>query len=417
MQILDVVVYSHDKNKEPQKISFKPYKTNLIVGPDNSGKSSIGKIIEFCLGADYNMPTGHMDQKISWYGIRIQLRNHEYFIARKHPHIPSNISMYFKIGNPVQIPKKIDQPTTSQGTVIERLSDQLGILSGIEIPWPSYENPTEASVTNTLPFCFQYQAEIQSDMFLFHNYVEFTRTITKHILPYFLGAIPNKMVKQRYQMIKLDREIRALQKQLDELLIMESGGNRLTTNLILQSKLLGMINENEIEDLKGDTASILQVIANWIPLKTRSDLTHDLVLLQDRAIDLRDQINQLDKQIDVVKQFRNDYVDHKSKLSHQESHLKPLELFTKLNGESKKCPLCSNYLTSNNDIANAIKNSVSELTKQLENITEQTISASSILKKLEQERKSLAQMIMDNYVEIDFLINQEKKIDKVLMMI
>jgi len=414
MQILDVVIYSYRHDKGFQKISFLLDQVNLVIGPNDAGKSSVGRIIEYCLGADYNMPPGHLDERVAWYGIRVQMGEQQFFIARKHKRIPpAHQTMYFKIGNPVTIPNYIEHPNSTKEAVIRTISGQLGILPELELPWPSFENPTNAGVVETLPFCFQYQSEIQSESFLFHNAIgQYTRTVTKYILPYLLGAIPDKKVKQRFQLLSLEKQIKTLQKKLDDMAIVKNSGSTLTRKIILEGKALKILGDAESvnqQEKYEDTIEILRKIAEWNPTKVKPDIKNDLAVLQQKSVELREQMNKLDKQIDIVSSFIDDYVDYEKRIKHQESHLKPIHLFKELNGESKKCPLCSNELNSTVPISDAIKNSVKELQTQLENIHDQTSSTVSVLEKLNSERDTLNEKIIENYAQIETLLNQKSQ--------
>lgn len=411
MQILNVVLYPY--RGENMIIPFKENEINLIIGPNDSGKSSIGRIIEYCLGADFKIPGGETDECVSWYGIRIKIRKQEFFIARKHPRErTSNYGSYIKIGNPVDIPPIIKGPNTTKNGIIQTISDRLGIIPKLDLPWPTYDNPTRVGVIESLPFCFQYQDEIQSSLFLFHNIAgEFNKTITKHILPYFLGDIPDNTVKQKFELLKLEREIQALGKKLDEINIIKQMGYEQAKTIILESKTIGILNENEFVSPKTleDYKMALNKIAEWDPSEINIDPKNILDALQQKSVEFRDQIFKLDKYLDVLSSYEKNYSDYEKRIKHQDSRLQSIDLFSSINGESKKCPLCSNDLKSNLLITDAIKDSVKELHSQLDDVHFQTSTITTSRIEMEKERDELKKKISDNYTEIKVILNQEKE--------
>ena len=72
----------------PQPIiyTFKPNKVNVITGDSSTGKSSILRVIDYCLLApESTIVEDVINENVSWYGLNFHLNGHNYVIARKAP--------------------------------------------------------------------------------------------------------------------------------------------------------------------------------------------------------------------------------------------------------------------------------------------------------------------------------------------
>ena len=84
MQILDIVVYSHDGRQ--RVLSLKPGQVNIITGASKTGKSALVDIVDYCFGAgECRVPEGPIRRSVSWFGLRFELDSGEAFIARRCP--------------------------------------------------------------------------------------------------------------------------------------------------------------------------------------------------------------------------------------------------------------------------------------------------------------------------------------------
>lgn len=72
VQILDIVIYSHDGEK--RVLSLKPGKVNIITGASQTGKSALSDIIDYCFGSsECHVAHGPLRLRVAWYGLRLQL--------------------------------------------------------------------------------------------------------------------------------------------------------------------------------------------------------------------------------------------------------------------------------------------------------------------------------------------------------
>lgn len=71
---------------EPKDYEFEPNKVNVVTGDSSTGKSSILRIIDYCLMAkESTIVEDVINTNVSWYGMSFYLNGRNYVIARKAP--------------------------------------------------------------------------------------------------------------------------------------------------------------------------------------------------------------------------------------------------------------------------------------------------------------------------------------------
>ena len=90
-----------NRDFEPQIYSFKPDKVNVITGDSSTGKSSILRIIDYCLLSDNSMIVENViNENIRYYGLSFHLDTKDYIIVRNAPGIETNENdVFFYAGN------------------------------------------------------------------------------------------------------------------------------------------------------------------------------------------------------------------------------------------------------------------------------------------------------------------------------
>ena len=75
-----------NKHPEPKDYEFKPNKVNVVTGDSSTGKSSILRVIDYCLMArESTIVEDVINTNVSWYGLSFHLNGRNYVIARKAP--------------------------------------------------------------------------------------------------------------------------------------------------------------------------------------------------------------------------------------------------------------------------------------------------------------------------------------------
>lgn len=73
-------------HNQPIEYVFKPNKVNVVTGDSSTGKSSILRVIDYCLTArESAIVEDVINENVAWYGLCFHLNGHDYVIARKSP--------------------------------------------------------------------------------------------------------------------------------------------------------------------------------------------------------------------------------------------------------------------------------------------------------------------------------------------
>lgn len=110
------------KDVEPKTYKFEPNKINVITGNSSTGKSSILRIIDYCLLSERStIVEDVINQNVKWYGLAFSLNNVDYVIARINPNNEKpEQKMFFSEGS--DFPDKL-QVNANRGELLLRLNE------------------------------------------------------------------------------------------------------------------------------------------------------------------------------------------------------------------------------------------------------------------------------------------------------
>ena len=193
MQTKELVIYG--LSGKVRRLPFRLGEVNIITGKSKSGKSAVGAIIDYCLGgSSCNIADGIVRDNADWYGLLLQFRLEQLFIARKNPPADQQSSGYCYVERGVQliVPEKCDFVSNLNYNGLEELlSGMIGISENLHTtPDGQSRDSLSANIRHALFYCFQNQYEIASPEILFHRQQEpFIPQAIKDTLPYFLCVV------------------------------------------------------------------------------------------------------------------------------------------------------------------------------------------------------------------------------------
>lgn len=201
LRILEIGVYGH--NGEMNSVKLNVSGLSIITGASKTGKSSLIDIIEYCFGREQcHVSDGVIRQHVAWYGILLDRDDSRIFLARRNPRPPKtrNPDVYYAVGADVAMPERADwTPNIGVSDIEAILTSSVGISENVTtVPEGQTRNPIAANIRHALMFCIQDQDEIDSRKILFHRQSEpFLPQTIKDVLPYFLGAIDEDVLRLR----------------------------------------------------------------------------------------------------------------------------------------------------------------------------------------------------------------------------
>jgi len=376
IQILDLVLYAHDGKQ--RVVPLKEGSVNVITGASKTGKSALIDIVDYCFGAgECRVPVGIIRRAVSWFGVRLKLRDGQAFVARRCPGPRSHSSeeCFVDVGQELAIPdfESLTQTTNTKG-LLALLSGWTGISDNIhEPPAGQTRAPLVAGFRHSLLFCFQPQDEIIRRQQLFHASSDhFIAQALKDVFPYFLGAVDDEFVRKRGELRRLKDELRSHERQLAELRALRGDGVSKAAGLLAEARNVGLTDLSEPDSWEGIVSALKEIAAT--PLATvTSDLPggDEFASLTQERTALLEQQRRLRDEITAVRVFEREEKGFSKEANEQLSRLRTIGIFE---GEQPghECPLCSQLLPQDSvrgPAAETIQTALSDISTRLDTVT------------------------------------------------
>lgn len=367
MQILNIVIYSHHGQR--RTLSLEPGQVNIITGASKTGKSALVDIIDYCFDAGKcRVPEGPIRRSVSWFGLRLQLRNGEAFVARRcpSPSATSSEDCFVDINDEVRIPEHsmLRQTTNTKG-LRALLTSWVGIVDNLHDP-PVHQTrpPLSATIRHALALCFQPQDEIIRRQQLFHGAADnWVAQALKDTLPYLLGAVGDDYLKKRGELKRLKDQLRGKKRQLQELESLKGDGGTKASSLLAQARDVGLTTSlaNTWNEIVLALREAVEVPDSSIDVDAPNETEYQR--LSDERTKLRQEQRQLHDEIAAARAFENDESGFSREASEQRARLIPIGIFES-EDSAQTCPLCSQNLDDT-----AVLPEVGELQLVLTNIS------------------------------------------------
>lgn len=208
----EIILWPQNRNFAPRTIKFEEGKINIIHGLSGTGKSSILYLVDFVLGSSKcQIPVGIIRRTVSWFGLKVRIKDNQYVIARKSPE-KSQVSSEFYISS--QELNNLDAPkATHTHSQFKARLNEIVSLDGVDIS----DTETKGSYRNLAAFNFLPQHIVASPNSLFFKTETYAsrENLTKS-LPYALGMVTSKYLTDERQKDLAIREQTKLKKDLKQ---------------------------------------------------------------------------------------------------------------------------------------------------------------------------------------------------------
>jgi hypothetical protein len=374
VQLLDLAIYSHDGRRRDLK--FNTGALNVITGESETGKSALIEIIRYCLGSDsFRVPAGIIVDKVSWYGLRLQVNDLQVFVGRPRPPLgqASTNAMMLRTSASVDLPRWAElTANTNAPTVVATLGAMIGIADNqASLPDATSRSAVEATLDHALLFCFQRQGEVASQDFLFHRQNdEWIATHLRDTLPYFIGAVPVNYVVLQDRLRRTRLDLRRRQAELERL--EASHGETLETarNLVFQAVEAGLV------DSTGDWSTeelpvirtVLQVALNApINSETAARATGvGLDQLREAQRGLGDEYREARASKELIQRLIAGQADFRDAANGQADFMAAVDFLP--DGESPTCPTCGQEAPPDAPTVGELRDALAELRGQIHQI-------------------------------------------------
>jgi hypothetical protein len=401
MQILDVVLYSHDGRH--RRLPLKLGRVNVITGASKTGKSALIDVVDYCFGADEcRVPEGPIRRRVGWFGLRLQVDDSQMFVARRCPAPRANSSedCYVDFGTTVDVPPgAVLRQTTNKRGLIGLLTTHAGIKENIHEPPPGQTRGTlSATIRHAVALCFQPQDEIIRRQQLFHNADDnYFAQALKDTLPYFLGAVDDDFVRRREELRKLREQLRSIDRRLAEIASLRGQGVSKADALLAQARDVGLATSTPQN--WEETVAALRVVAATpvvdIDAPTQDGVEFARLGEQRRA--LLDEQRRIREEIAAARSLQKDESSFSIEAREQTARLKSIGIFDGMT-PGQNCPLCAHALepTAQSPSVADIAATLATVSTRLQSVTAGAPQVEKAISELEDRARLLQDALANN---------------------
>ncbi len=406
MQILDIVIYSHDGQR--RILSLRPGQVNIITGASKTGKSALVDIVDYCFGSgECRVPEGPIRRSVSWFGLRFKLRTGEAFIARRcpDPAAASSEDCFVDIGDEVVIPEyqTLRQTTNTRG-LGALLTSWGGISDNLhEPPEGQTRPPLSATIRHALALGFQPQDEIIRRQQLFHGAADnFFAQALKDTLPYLLGAVDDDYLRKREELKRLKDRLRQHERQLRELSSLRGDGVTKASTLLAEARDVGL--STSLASTWEETVSALRHVAETPGTSLDVDAPDEAEYerLSEERNQLRRQQRRLRDEIAAARAFEDDESAFSREASEQRARLVAVGIFDGAD-PTHTCPLCSQDLNEPTDLPEAeqLQGILADISSRLDTVARAAPQVERAISELESRLQGIQAELSRNRAEME----------------
>lgn len=420
MQLLDIVVFSHDNRR--RSLSLQPGRVNVITGASKTGKSALVDIVDYCFGAgECRVPEGPIRRSVAWFGMRLQLKGGQAFIARRCPGLRavSSEECFVEVGDEVSIPdaEELRQTTNTKG-LGSLLTSWTGIHDHLHEPPPGQTRASlSATVRHALAFCFQPQDEIIQRHQLFHGAADnFVAQALKDTLPYFLGAVDDDYVRLREELRRLREQLRACERQLAELRGLRGEGTSIAATLLAQARDAGLTASTVSgwEDTVAALRTVLRTpLAALDPELPDVPEGHEYQRLSDGRERLLEEQRKLRDEVAAARAFERAEEGFSHEASEQRARLTPIGIFEGVD-PGHSCPLCSQELPTEAGLPSVeqLKSTLTDVSTRLDTVSRAAPQVEKAIAEIEARLQTVQGRLAMNRAEMEAVRQSQDRLQE-----
>lgn len=249
-----------------REISLKPDEVNIITGASGTGKSTLIKAVDYCLGASRCELPAHVRRRCLAVGVKWGFGHDELVVGRLVPPVGqvSSSRMFVTAGKNLNLPSRIEefQGATTVDAAKAYLERAFGIGdlgSDPELPGQSRGRATVRLIT---PYLFVTKEVIYSETVLLHGLErpDEGRDIIA-TMPYFLGATDNSTAVDERRLRQLQKTLEREEVRLASQARTSSSVKERALSLLKEAERLGLLVAPQAMQEEGSLISELEKVA------------------------------------------------------------------------------------------------------------------------------------------------------------
>lgn len=345
-------------------VSLEPDTVNIITGASGTGKSTLIKAIDYCLGSSRCELPAHVRRRSMAVGVKWVLGDTEMIVGRIVPPVGQKTSthMFVASGKHLQLPSSLDdfEGATTVDAAKAFLERVFGIGDLADSPSAGGVERGRATVRHVTPYLFVTKEVIYSESVLLHGLEkpDKARDIVA-TMPYFLGVIDEASVLAERRLRQLQRALDREESKEKSRASAESALRQRATSLLAEARRIGIAPVEASLDASEDgllnalhTVANTQVEVNAYPSEDELSTLH----VQRRDVLLR--LESVRRKTRATRTAIREASGFQGAVTRQ---LEKLELSEHLQDVAHVCPLCETPSERGRETAKVLQETLAKI--------------------------------------------------------
>lgn len=345
-----------------REIEFRPNEVNIITGASGTGKSTLIKAIDYCLGSKSCELPAHVKRRCVAVGVKWVRGEQEMIVGRIIPPVGQGTSthMYCSTGKRLPLPTTVEdfEGPVALNSGKRQIEGAFGIDNVDGLPNEFGEVKGRATVRHVTPYLFVTKEVIYSESVLFHGLEDpdKARDIISS-MPYFLGVVNQATAIELQRLRNLERTLEREEARELARSRAESSRRHRALSLISEANRLGFaIVADETSSEAFMIADLRRLADSRVPdSEMRPD--SELASLNDRRQIVLSRLTELRRQSRAAKIAIRDANGAGDAIARQRERLQLAE-HLRLDSVDAFCPVCSSRSEKGRESAAALRSTL-----------------------------------------------------------
>lgn len=363
------------KTEQRRSITFLPNKVNVITGDSHTGKTAILDIVDYCMFASkHRISESVINENVAWYGLRINVNDKFYTLARRAPTGTSASSDYY-FSSTGEVTDYAPIPNINERVLKKLMSADFGIDQDVKIPFGGRTLQTGSRVSLRYFLLFNTISQdiiTHSDQFFDKQNEPRYQEALPRIFDIAVGIDTVENILKREKRAELERTLARLEKLTTKTQERRDQFNAQLAETIARAKGYGLVADDT--DADASVTTLKRMVTEG---ENGSDL-----YVSAQYEEISSQIYRVSRKIRGLRKFASQYGNHKMTLKETADSLQPVEYLLRNYEETVRTSVFDEILRNLSEGLQQIKDATARKTPLDSNISE-------IIKSLESQRHKL----------------------------
>ena len=361
-----------------------------------------------------HVPLGVIRRRVAWFGVELIQGEDRLFVARRNPNQGFNSSTDIHVV--VGTSRSDDVPDGHelyQNTDLQALRSLLGRLIGLGenlfVPPEGHTRSAfEANFSHARIYCYQDQSLIDNKNQLFFSAQDaFVAQAIRDTIPFFVGAASETELLDRFELNRLKRELRLLQRKIDARANWAEESFGRANALLAEARQVALLRADARPTTAEDAYRLLRE-ALAVPLNNdfAEEGGMELEELLTRRDELRRRYLETTQRIEEAVSLASNRDAYQSELGEQRSRLKAVSIIPVHPEGAVACPLCHTEVEIVSDALSFLIQELEETGERITALHQNNPRMQSYIKELRDSRAVIQTEVEINQAQINAIVEQ-----------